>query len=177
VYVTAAASRGLLPNIPLFHRQTSSSSMGDNLPAMGPLRRPSQMPRGGGAGALGSAAGRRASSRPSNPEARRRWRKIRFAIAFISKAKIPDGPKGDMCRAVQDDVDFGRCFLMGISATALRRCTRIPDNFAVTEHDVEGYLSPPEKTLAEAAAVRLLSSSSSSSSSSVYYPWAWTVQS
>ena len=145
---TAAASRGLLPNIPLFHRQTSSSSMVDNLPAMGPLRRPSHSVRSAG-------VPRRQSSRPSNPQARRRWRKIRFAIAFISKAKIPDGPKGEMCRSVQDDVDFGRYFLMGTNSSALRRCTRIPDNLAVTDHDVEGYLSPG-KTLAEAAAVRLL---------------------
>ena len=62
-----------------------------------------------------------------------------------------------MCRAVQDDVDFGRFFLMGSNPTVLRRCTRIPDNFAVTDRDVEGYLSP-EKTLDQAAAVRLFSS-------------------
>lgn len=94
-------------------------------------------------------------SRDLSLQARRRWRKIRFAIAFICKAKIPDGPKGEMCRSVQDDVDFGRCFLMGTNTSALRRCTRIPDNFAVTDHDVEGYLSIG-KTLADAAAVRML---------------------
>ena len=60
-----------------------------------------------------------------------------------------------MCRSVQDDVDFGRYFLMGTNSSALRRCTRIPDNLAVTDRDVEGYLSPG-KTLADAAAVRLL---------------------
>jgi len=60
-----------------------------------------------------------------------------------------------MCRSVQDDVDFGRYFLMGVNTSALKRCTRIPDNFAVTDHDVEGYLSPG-KTLAQAAAVRFL---------------------
>jgi len=58
-----------------------------------------------------------------------------------------------MCRSVQDDVDFGRYFLMGTNTSTLRRCTRIPDNFAVTDRDVEGYLSP-DKTLDEAAAVR-----------------------
>ena len=82
LWCEAAASRGLLPNIPLFHRQTSSSSMGDNLPSIGPVRRPSHSVRssaGGGGGGQGP-------SRPSNPAARRRWRKIRFAIAFISKA-------------------------------------------------------------------------------------------
>jgi len=142
---TAAASRGLLPNIPLFHRQTSSSSMGDNLPAMGPVRRPSHAAR--------AASTSSRSARPSNPAARRRWRKIRFAIAFICKAKIPDGPKGEMCRSVQDDVDFGRYFLMGTNTATLRRCVLIPANFAVTDRDVEGYLSPG-KTLAEAAAVR-----------------------
>lgn len=146
---TAAASRGLLPNIPLFHRQTSSSSMGDNLPAIGPVRRTSHSTR-----AAGSGAYRRQSSRPSNPAARRRWRKIRFAIAFICKAKIPDGPKGEMCRSVQDDVDFGRFFLMGVNTSTLKRCDRIPRNFAVKDPDVEGYLSPG-KTLDEAAAVRL----------------------
>jgi len=143
---SAAAARGLLPNIPLFHRQTSSSSMGDNLPAMGPVRRPSHSTR---------TPGSSSSSRPSNPAARRRWRKIRFAVAFICKAKIPDGPKGEMCRSVQDDVDFGRFFLMGTNTSALRRCSRVPDNFAVTDRDVEGYLSPG-KTLDEAAAVRQL---------------------
>jgi len=86
IVFVAAASRGLLPNIPLFHRQTSSSSMGDNLPAMGPVRRPSHQPRGSGSAFQGSSsASRRLSSRPSNPQARRRWRKIRFAIAFICK--------------------------------------------------------------------------------------------
>jgi len=54
---------------------------------------------------------------------------------------------------VQDDVDFGRYFLMGSNPTALRRCVRIPDQFAVTDRDVDGYLSPG-KTLDEAAAVR-----------------------
>jgi len=127
--------------------------MGDNLPSIGPVRRPSHSVRAPGGGGGTS----RQSSRPSNPAARRRWRKIRFAIAFISKAKIPDGPKGEMCRAVQDDVDFGRFFLMGSNPSALSRCARIPGNFAVTDRDVEGYLSPG-KTLDEAAAVRLLSS-------------------
>lgn len=68
---------------------------------------------------------------------------------------MPDGPKGDMCRSVQDDVDFGRFFLMGANPTWIERCSRIPDNFAVTESDVEGYLNSEEKTLAEAAEVRL----------------------
>jgi len=58
-----------------------------------------------------------------------------------------------MCRSVQDDVDFGRGFLMGTSCGALRRCTHIPEHFSVTDRDVEGYLSPG-KTLAQAAAVR-----------------------
>ena len=57
-----------------------------------------------------------------------------------------------MCRSVQDDVDFGRFFLMGANPTWLERCSSIPDNFAVTDRDVEGYLSWG-KTLAEAAEV------------------------
>jgi len=42
---------------------------------------------------------------------------------------------------------------MGNNPSALRRCSWIPSNFAVTDQDVEGYLSQG-KTLAEAAAVR-----------------------
>jgi len=63
-----------------------------------------------------------------------------------------------MCRSVQDDVDFGRYFLMGTNSAALRRCTRVPENLAVTDHDVDGYLSPG-KTLAETAAVSQVKSS------------------
>lgn len=132
--LASAAARGLFPSIPLFHRQTSN--MGDNLPAMGPMRRQSHM-----------------RNRQSNPQARRRWRKIRFAIAFISKMKIPDGPKGDMCRSVQDDVDFGRFFLMGPNPVILRRISRIPDKLPVTDSMFEGYLNRG-KTLDESAAVR-----------------------
>ena len=55
--------------------------------------------------------------------------------------KIPDGPKGDMCRSVQDDVDFGRFFLMGPNPVMLRRITALPDNFPVTNSMFEGYLA------------------------------------
>lgn len=134
--LASAAARGLFPSIPLFHRQTSS--MGDNLPAMGPIRRQSHL-----------------RNRPSSLQARRRWRKIRFAIVFLSRMKIPEGPKGDMCRSVQDDVDFGRLFLMGSNPVMLRRIERIPDKLPVTSGMFDGYLSRG-KTLEESAAVRAL---------------------
>ena len=47
-------------------------------------------------------------TRPINMKARMRWRKIKLAICFINKVKLPEGPKGEMCKIIQDDVDFGR---------------------------------------------------------------------
>lgn len=144
--LASAAARGLFPSIPLFHRQTASTG-GDDLPAMGPVRRPPPHPR----------------NRPSSLQARRRWRKVRFAIVFLSKMKIPEGPKGDMCRSVQDDVDFGRFFLVGANPVVLRRIERIPDNLPVFDDMFEGYLSRG-KSLEESATVRRL-----------YFIWAFTL--
>ena len=70
-FLAMAASRGLLPSIPLFHRQTSATS--DNFLSIG-------------------SAHRKVRSRnldtPASKNARRRWRKIRFAIAFITKVSF-----------------------------------------------------------------------------------------
>ena len=45
--------------------------------------------------------------KPATPEAalaqqmaRRRWIKIKHAIHFLSRVKMPDGPQGEMCRQV-----------------------------------------------------------------------------
>ena len=74
--------------------------------------------------------------RKSNPRARMRWTKIKLAISFIAKVKLPDGPKGEMCRMVQDDLDFGKMFLHGPNPTILRRCTQLPENFPVDDAEV-----------------------------------------
>jgi len=133
-FLANAAARGLLPSIPLFHRQTTA--IGDNLPAMGPIRR-QQSSSGGSDGGSGHSR----SKSEASIRARRRWRKIRYAIAFIGKPKLPDGPKGDMCRSVEDDVDFGRFFLMGHHPLMLRRITQLPNNLPVNDATFEGYLN------------------------------------
>ena len=70
-FLATAASRGLLPNIPLFHRQTSATT--DNFLSIGKARL--------------RKARNKISNTPSAQAARRRWRKIRFAIAFITKVR------------------------------------------------------------------------------------------
>ncbi len=90
--------------------------------------------------------------RQSNPRARMRWNKLRLAISFIAKVRLPDGPKGEMCRTVQDDLDFGRCFLTGSNPMILKRCERIPDNFPVRDDQVRSLLDRG-KSLQEEAAV------------------------
>lgn len=90
--------------------------------------------------------------------ARSRWKKLKHALAFIAKVKLPDGPQGEMCRACQDDKDFGRLFLIGSNPTILRRCTEIPDKLPVQESDVD-YMLQREKTLAEEARVHKLANS------------------
>ncbi|ELU07246.1 hypothetical protein CAPTEDRAFT_169085 [Capitella teleta] len=61
---------------------------------------------------------------------------------------LPDGPKGDMCKSVQDDVDFGRIYLMGTNPAFFKRIESIPENFHISHGDVEGYLDR-ELTLEE----------------------------
>jgi hypothetical protein len=82
-----------------------------------------------------------------------RWTKIKLAISFIAKVKLPDGPKGEMCRLVQDDLDFGRMFLHGSNPTILERCTHLPDNFPVKDHDVSILLDRGRPLLEEAQVV------------------------
>lgn len=78
--------------------------------------------------------------RPINLKARMRWKKLKLAISFIHIMKLPDGAKGDMCKSVQDDVDFGRLYLMGTNPAFFRKIESIPENFAVSHADVCGYL-------------------------------------
>ena len=54
---------------------------------------------------------------------------------------LPEGAKGDMCRAVQDDVEFGRWFVAGPNPMLLRRCCRVPtDRLPVTDDMLDGLL-------------------------------------
>jgi hypothetical protein len=72
---------------------------------------------------------------------------------------IPEGSKGEMCRAVQDDVEFGKLFLTGPNPTILRRCENIPlDKFPVTNDLVKDFLQR-SKNLQDEAQVSLSSSS------------------
>ena len=72
---------------------------------------------------------------------------MKHAIQFTSVSRasvrvhLPEGAKGDMCRAVQDDIEFGRWFLTGPNPVMLRRCTTVPtDRFPVTDDTVAGLL-------------------------------------
>ena len=65
---------------------------------------------------------------------------MKNAIKFLHDSKIPDGSKGDMCRAVRNDADFGRLFLAGPNPGMLRRCHALPAHFPVTQDTVEGLI-------------------------------------
>ena len=80
------------------------------------------------------------SSKGGMSAARAKWMKIKHAIHFIAKVKLPDGPQGEMCRLCQDDKDFARLFLIGSNPGLIKRCTQIPPQFAITENDVEPFL-------------------------------------
>lgn len=68
---------------------------------------------------------------------------------------LPEGAKGDMCRAVQSDVEFGRLFLTGPNPVMLQRCTNIPhDKFPVTNDMIHEYLAR-SKNLAQEARVSI----------------------
>lgn len=79
-----------------------------------------------------------------SPEARKRarkyWMKLKLAIRFITKPRLPDGCQGEMCRLVEEDVEFGRLLLKGHNATALRRCVVPPDNFKLPRAEVAAFL-------------------------------------
>ena len=83
---------------------------------------------------------------------------MKYAIKFASVGRLvsvhlPEGAKGDMCRAVQNDVDFARWFLTGANPIMLRRCTHIPtDRFPVTDEMMTGLLDRT-KCLADEARV------------------------
>lgn len=70
-FLAVAASRGLLPSIPLFHKLTTATS--DSFQSIGNILR---------------KARNRKVNTPASQAARKRWRKIRFAIAFITKVNI-----------------------------------------------------------------------------------------
>lgn len=80
---------------------------------------------------------------------------IKFASGSNFAVLIPEGAKGDMCRAVQDDAEFGKLFLSGPNPTMLRRCENIPrDKFPVTDELVKGHLQR-SRNLQEEARVSL----------------------
>ena len=78
------------------------------------------------------------------PEARKRarkhWMKLKLALRFITKPRLPDGAQGEMCRLVQEDVEFGKLFLHGHNPTVLRRCVVVPDNFRLPRAEVAAFL-------------------------------------
>ena len=81
--------------------------------------------------------------------------KVKYAIQFASVGRasvhLPEGAKGDMCRAVQNDVEFGRWFLTGPNPVMLRRCTEIPtDKFPVTDEMMIGLLDRTRRLADEA---------------------------
>ena len=52
-----------------------------------------------------------------------------------------------MCRSVQDDVDFGRYFLLGPNPLLLKKVfNELPQNFPVNDETCTGYL-PMNQTL------------------------------
>ena len=66
---------------------------------------------------------------------------IKFTAGCNFTVVLPEGAKGDMCRAVQSDVDFGRMFLSGPNPVMLQRCSTIPqDRFPVTNDLLKNLL-------------------------------------
>ena len=71
---------------------------------------------------------------------------MKNAIKFASYTSnvavfLPEGAKGDMCRAVESDVQFGRLFPNGPNPVMLQRCVTIPrDKFPVTDDMLQGLL-------------------------------------
>ncbi len=75
-------------------------------------------------------------------KAQEKWKKLRNCLHFITKvgAKIPDGPRGDLCTVVNEDVDFGRFFQNGANPTILKRCTEMPAKLPVDTDEMESLL-------------------------------------
>ena len=83
---------------------------------------------------------------------------MKYAIKFASVSRVsvhlPEGAKGDMCRAVQNDVEFGRWFLSGPNPLMLRRCTEIPlDKFPVNDEMMIGLLERTGRLADEARVI------------------------
>ena len=75
---------------------------------------------------------------------------IKFA-SYTSASSLPDGAKGDMCRAVENDVQFGRLFLTGPNPVMLTKCSAIPKNkFPVTDDMLAGLLDRSKNLQQEA---------------------------
>ena len=86
---------------------------------------------------------------------------VKYAIKFTSVTRasvhLPEGAKGDMCRAVANDVEFGRWFLTGPNPVMLRRCTDIPtDRFPVTDDMLTGLLDRTGRLADEARVITRL---------------------
>ena len=80
---------------------------------------------------------------------------MKNAIKFVGVGRVsvhlPEGAKGDMCRAVQDDVEFARWFMTGSNPVMLRRCTEIPtDRLPVTDEMMVGLLDRTKRLADEA---------------------------
>ena len=79
---------------------------------------------------------------------------IKFASASRASVHLPEGAKGDMCRAVQSDVEFGRWFLTGPNPVMIRRCTQIPtDRFPVSDEMLLGLLDRTRRLADEARVI------------------------
>ena len=92
---------------------------------------------------------------------------MKYAIKFAcsgsasraASVHLPEGAKGDMCRSVEDDVQFGRWFLTGPNPLMLRRCTDIPtDRFPVSNEMMSGLLDRTQCLAEEATVTRVLPS-------------------
>jgi hypothetical protein len=91
-----------------------------------------------------------ASNNDPKNKALARWKKVKIAIKFVNDAKLPDGSKGEMCRSVRSDIDFGRLFLAGPNPLMVRCCRRLPTNFPVTQDMVEQSLERSRRLTTEA---------------------------
>lgn len=79
--------------------------------------------------------------------------KVKDSIKLLPNSTnihIPDGSKGEMCRSVRKDIEFGRFFIAGSNPTMIRVCRKIPDNFPVTQELVEGLLDNTKRLDKEA---------------------------
>jgi hypothetical protein len=87
-------------------------------------------------------------------KAQQNWKKVKNAVQFMTRVRclhLPEGAKGDMCRAVQNDEEFGRWFLSGPNPNMIRRCTDIPtDRLPVTDQMMAGLLDRTGKLADEA---------------------------